>query len=102
MKATNPYEMKRNGSKVRNFVVQQWSREAEKIAYEACFAKFSQNAELKRILLNTQTKELVEASFDKFWGVGLNLHNQNILKKEAWTGENLLGKVLTRVRHNLK
>ena len=102
MRTTNPYEIKREGNKVQNFVGQVWNREAEKIAYDACFSKFSQNEELKLVLLDTQEKELAEASSDTTWGVGLNLNNANILNKSVWTGKNVLGKALMRVRHDLR
>lgn len=102
MGTTNPYEIKNEGSRVQNFVAQVWIREAEKIAYDACFAKFSQNDELKLILLGTKGKELAEASTDVTWGVGLYLKDRNILNKSIWTGQNLLGKVLMKVRHDLR
>ena len=49
-----------------------------------------------------QSKELAEASRDPFWGVGLTLHDNGILNRDAWTGKNTLGKVLMRVRQELK
>ena len=62
------------------------------IMYECCLAKFSQNENLKEILLSTENHELVEDSpIDYFWGCGANN-----------TGLNNLGKVLMEVRTDLK
>ena len=41
--------------------------------YENCYAKFSQNKKLRKILLSTMNKTLVEASpRDSIWGIGYN------------------------------
>ena len=101
MRFVSPYEMKKEGSKVRNFIQQKWESEAEGVAFRACSAKFHQNPELKQILLETQEKELVEASTDPFWGAGMSLSNINILNRNARTGYNALGRVLMRVREML-
>ena len=45
-----------------------------------------------------QSKELAKASRDPYWGVGLTLHDNGILNRDAWTGQNTQGKVLMRVR----
>jgi ribA/ribD-fused uncharacterized protein len=102
MKSVNPYEMKREGSRVRNFIQQMWEHEAEDVAFQACSAKFQQNQELKEILLRTQDKELIEASRDLFWGVGMSLSNKDILNKNAQTGYNALGRTLMKVRTTLR
>ena len=65
-------------------------------------AKFSQNSHLKQIMINSQNKTLAEASKDVFWGVGLSLDDPNILNRDVWTGCNILGKVLQKVRQELK
>jgi ribA/ribD-fused uncharacterized protein len=102
MKSVNPYEMKREGSRVRNFIQQKWEHAAEDVAFQACSAKFQQNEELKQILLRTQDKELLEASRDLFWGVGMSLSNKDILNKNAQTGYNALGRTLMKVRTTLR
>ena len=101
MRETSPYEMKKLGGKVANFVEHIWLKESERVATEACLAKFSQNDHLKVCLLETGQKNLVEASWDKHWGAGLALDHNSILTG-PWTGNNLLGKVLMRVREQLK
>lgn len=101
MHTSSPYEMKNLGGHVSNFVGQVWAKEAEKVATDACFAKFAQNNDLKRTLIETGNKTLAEASYDKQWGVGLSLSDENILSG-PWTGNNLLGKVLMNIREQLQ
>ena len=101
MKCDSPYEMKQLGNNVKNFTLQLWHKEAEKVAYAGCWDKFSQNPELKEILLSTLNKTLIEASRDLFWGVGMSLNDKNVLHKESWTGKNTLGNVLMLVRQRL-
>lgn len=58
----------------------------------ADFAKFSQNAELQRLLLLTDDAEIVEDSpRDAFWGIGPN-----------GRGENWAGRILMEVRSRLR
>lgn len=53
-------------------------------------AKFKQNEALKKLLASTGNRELIEASpTDTFWGVG-----------KAGKGQNMLGKILMKVRDN--
>lgn len=54
---------------------------------------------LKKLLENSN---FVEASpYDKVWGVGLAEENPLILDEKNWRGENLLGKVLDKVKETL-
>ena len=65
-------------------------------------AKFSQNAELKEFLLNTDNRVLVEASpVDKIWGIGLAVDDKNIENPLMWQGLILLGFALMEVRDDL-
>lgn len=69
-----------------------WEEVKDQIMYEICLAKFSQNEDLKEKLLNTGDEELVEGNtwHDTYWGV----YNRK--------GKNKLGKILMRVREELK
>ena len=63
--------------------------------------KFTQNEKLKKILLETQYKTLVEASpNDRTWGIGFNVE-QALGNEHEW-GDNRLGKALMRVREQLR
>ena len=102
LNATSPFDMKKEGNHVKNYADHIWKQNAERIAFEGCVAKFEQNELLKEILLNTDCKEILEASKDPFWGVGLSIDDKNILNKEARQGENKLGNILMRVRELLR
>ena len=63
--------------------------------------KFTQNEHLKKILLGTGERILVEASpTDRIWGIGFNSKDAPG-NKDKW-GENKLGKALMRVREQLR
>ncbi len=53
--------------------------------------------------METDTKTLVEASpVDIIWGVGIHEKDDAILDESNWKGQNLLGKVLMKVRTELQ
>lgn len=74
------------------------------VMYKGCLEKFRQNPNLKRFLLSTEDRTLIEASpYDDFWGVKLHLRDTENLKDESkWKGLNHLGKILVKVRDTLK
>jgi ribA/ribD-fused uncharacterized protein len=100
--AKTPKEHKALGRKVRGFDDARWKSEREGIVLAGSRAKFTQNPELRALLLDTRGTELVEASpFDRIWGVGLSADNPRIDDPANWRGQNLLGKILTRLREEL-
>ena len=100
--ADHPKQHKALGRKVKNFDDVVWKRERENIAMAGSRAKFTQNAELKQLLLDTRGTELVEASpFDRIWGIGLAATSPKAQDPKQWRGQNLLGKILTRLRDEL-
>jgi hypothetical protein len=100
--SASPKTHKALGRKVVGFDEQVWLRERERIVYEGNHAKFTQNAPLLAALLATAGTELVEASpMDRVWGVGLSEEDPRIQDPSLWRGQNLLGKVLTRLREDL-
>jgi ribA/ribD-fused uncharacterized protein len=97
-----PREHKALGRTVAGFDEAVWRQHREDIVYRASRAKFTQDAELLRLLLDTGRTELVEASpFDRIWGVGLAATNPLIDDPSNWRGKNLLGRILTRLRDEL-
>jgi ribA/ribD-fused uncharacterized protein len=102
LSTTSPKTQKALGRKVTGFDDRKWRGERERIVYEGNHAKFTQNVDLLERLLATAGTELVEASpTDRIWGVGLSEEDPRILNPSQWRGENLLGKVLTRLREDL-
>ena len=77
-----------------------WHQVAGKIAYTGALAKFSQNAHLLKGLLNTGNKTLAEATRDTWWGIGKTMSDPTAF--EDWSGENIMGNILMKVRDELK
>lgn len=69
-----------------------WESVKEQIMYDICLAKFTQNIDLCRMLVATGDSELIEGNTwnDKCWGVCYG------------EGENKLGKILMRIREELR
>jgi ribA/ribD-fused uncharacterized protein len=97
-----PSEQKHLGRGVGDFDGNVWDEVKFKHMYDACYAKFSQNPDLKEQLLNTIGTRLVEASpYDKIWGIGFREDDPNAHDPSLWKGLNLLGEVLDDVRATL-
>ena len=39
---------------------------------------------------------------DRIWGIGLSMKDESRLSVDKWRGQNLLGKILMRVRENIR
>lgn len=101
--ANSPAEVKKLGREVRNYNDSTWLENRYKIVKIGNFHKFSQNSDLKKVLLSTEEKVLVEASpVDSIWGIGMASDNKNSNNPEEWNGLNLLGFALMEVRDELK
>jgi ribA/ribD-fused uncharacterized protein len=103
--AKTPAKAKSYGRKVRFFDADEWSKVCFDKMYETVYAKFSQNEDLRDFILSDEFdgKDFVEGSpFDAIWGVKMDWRNPDIDNEENWKGQNLLGKVLNRVREDLK
>ena len=98
----NPKEQKALGRKVKDFDPDEWNRVAKKFVFIGNYAKFTQDEDLKKILLATMGTTLVEASpFDKIWGIGMKEDDPLALDRKTWNGTNWLGEVLTQVRDHI-
>ena len=86
----NPSQAKRMGRRVS--LRPDWEEVKFDIMYEICKAKFTQNQSYKENLLKTGDAELIEGNDwgDKIWG------------QVDGIGENHLGKILMRIREELK
>ncbi len=99
LKEKSPLKIKQLGRRVKNFDEKQWDAEKYEIVRQGNIYKFSQNPELKKALLDTKNKYIMEASpYDKVWGVGMGAKNKNIYDTDKWKGQNLLGKAIVSTR----
>lgn len=97
-RARTPKEAKALGRSIQNFCPQKWDNERYGIMVEILKAKFA-SPHLKKILLDTGERELVEGSpYDAIWGVKLDWRSDEILDRNKWRGRNLLGEALMEVR----
>jgi hypothetical protein len=102
MKTHNPKEQKALGRKVRNFDPVIWNKHADQIVFDGSYAKYTQNASLLALLLETDGSLLVEASpYDKIWGIGMSAAEADRVPPSKWKGENRLGIALTKVREKI-
>lgn len=92
----DPSTAKSRGRKV--LLRDDWESVKYGIMYEICKAKFTQNADLKKKLLNTGDVYLEEGNtwHDNIWG---NCHCD---KCKDIAGQNHLGKILMKIREELK
>ena len=101
----NPDYCRKLGRTVKNYKDEIWDDVRYELFYELNYQKYSQDNKLKAKLLDSQfdDKTFVEASpIDKIWGVGLDENNPLIDDESNWKGQNLLGKLLTNIRKELK
>lgn len=100
--ATHPKQHKALGRKVKSFDDKVWKANREQIVLAGNRLKFTQNADLKAALLATRGTTLVEASpYDRIWGIGLGAKDPRAQNEATWKGQNLLGKILTKLRDEL-
>lgn len=103
LKEEEPYECKKLGRSRRiNFVESVWERERERIYKEVLRDKFALT-ENREKLLDTGDLLIVEASpYDTIWGIGMGEYDEGVEDSRNWKGLNLLGKVLTELREEIK
>ena len=95
---SNPKNIKALGRKIKNFNQQLWDENKFEIVIAGNFYKFTQNDQLKSILLKTGNQDIAEASpLDKIWGIGID--EKTARSGAECQGENLLGKALMVVRY---
>jgi ribA/ribD-fused uncharacterized protein len=103
MLTSDPEEMKKLGKQAKGFNKELWDKNRFTIVLTASIAKFTQNPDLKKILMDTELKTLVEASpFDAIWGIKLGANDARALDRTKWRGINLLGQALTQTREYIK
>lgn len=91
-KANSPMKAAELGRNRKVKIRSNWDKIKDNVMYEALKAKFTQHKELRELLLSTNDKILIEhTENDAYWGDGGN-----------GKGKNRLGKLLMRIRTELK
>ncbi|WWC90668.1 uncharacterized protein L201_005604 [Kwoniella dendrophila CBS 6074] len=99
-KAPTPEEAKARGRKIRNFNREKWDETCDGIVEKGNYLKFSQNGDLRGIIVKTEGRTLVEASpTDRIWGIGFGVNDAEG-KEDQW-GTNRMGLALTRARDQI-
>jgi ribA/ribD-fused uncharacterized protein len=84
----------------------QWAGTKLRAMRDAVMAKYRQNPKALKILLDTGDSYLAEASYDKYWGVGMEEPNPRLKTlpsgSNPWPGQNWLGRILMDVRQELR
>ena len=101
-----PKVAKSLGREVKNFDQNIWDLNKRAIYFDVIKAKFTdeRNKDIKQKLIDTGDSILVECSpYDRIWGIGYTKESSEFICKEfdKW-GQNLLGKILMKVRARIR
>ena len=103
LQTDNVAEIKALGRAVQHFDDKVWIKVREEIVYRGVREKFRQNPELAEKLKKTGEEIIAECAVkDRIWGIGLSMKDENRHCIDRWRGQNLLGKILMRVREEIK
>lgn len=103
LSSDSPKEQKALGREAAGYIDSVWAGIRQTVAIRGLYAKFSQDAELKRLLLGTGDAVLVECtSNDRIWACGLDRDDDDRLSADRWKGQNILGFALMEVRNMLR
>jgi len=90
--SNTPKECKRLGCSKEHKIHPRWNTsERIKVMERVIFCKAMQNEKFRNLLLDSGDLEIIEASWDVYWGEGRN-----------GDGENMLGKLLVELRKYLR
>lgn len=83
-RAPTPEEAKARGRKIRNFDRAKWDETNDQVVERGNYLKFGQNEDLRKIIIETKGKTLVEASpTDPIWGIGFAIEEAEG-KEQEW------------------
>ena len=103
MNTKNPAMQQKIAKYAKGFIETVWLGSRQMILERALNAKFSQNENLKNLLLATGEAWLVEcAESDKNWACGISLYDADRFDTSKWKGTNILGFALMKVRADLQ
>ena len=89
------------GAEVEGLMESDWDQLKNSVMEQILRIKFTDNVELKTILLDSGNRVLAEAGRDSHWAVGLSINRDDIFDTNKWKGQNWLGKLLASIRLEL-
>eukprot|EP01084_Bolivina_argentea_P087823 158589_1 len=102
MSTNHPSHYHKIGRQINGFNQHIWDEHKSEIIYQANYAKFIQNDDLKEQLLSFGNRIFVKAAkHNKIYGIGLTITDSNINNKNKWNGQNILGNVITKIRDEI-
>jgi ribA/ribD-fused uncharacterized protein len=101
MQTENPYQCKQIGKEVLGFNQVEWNEWRGRFALIGNREKYRQNPQLAQLLIQTHPFILAEATWNKDWGAGFAKDDARIGNVQGWTGANLGGNTVMRVREEL-
>jgi ribA/ribD-fused uncharacterized protein len=103
LKAKSAQSAKAAGKKVKEYKEETWNEKKDEVMKTVLRAKFTQNLELRKKLLDSGDKVIANAdSRDKYWGIGTSTNTSMAKDPAKWKGENKLGKMLEELRTTIK
>ena len=96
-------EQQKIGRDSKGYIKEVWEGRRQIVAVRGLLAKFSQNEDLRKKLLDTGDAYLVECAYsDTAWACGIKLDDDKRHDVKNWRGQNILGFALMEVRSLLK
>ena len=103
VKAKSAQSAKSFGKKVAGYNEEVWTGKKDEVMKSVLRAKFTQNLDIRKKLLDTGDKVLANSdSRDKYWGTGTSASTTMAKDPSKWKGENKLGKFIMELRAELK
>ena len=98
-KMQDSYQAKRACQNLKE--TNEWKQKKDKVMKEILDAKFSQNAELKKKIVETKNLVLIEGTTDKYWGSGIPIAKYKSIDHKNMPGKNTLGQMLMDLRKKM-
>jgi len=89
------------GRDCKGFEDSVWNGHVNAVIDDILFHKFSHEDDLAKLLLSTGDAHIGNATNNPTWGTGFSKDHPDGLKKELWTGKNIQGHALMRLRDRL-
>ena len=94
MATENALESKQLARDIVGYDERRWKEVAYQECFDGIFEKFNQNENLKRVLVSTGNKTLVESSYDQIWGTGIPLTDPSCLDRSKRCNLGIMSRLL--------